>query len=107
MKLTKSKAKLVEKAVTTWRAEGVLTAAESKRLLGHLEVIPFDWKRLARYSFWASIACIIIAVGSVLMDEQLMQLLQFLFHMPPFGKCLILALAAAAAYYFGVTRRRL
>ena len=106
MKLNKGKAKVVQKAVEAWREEGVLTAAESKRLLDHLEVVSFDWKRLARYSFWAALACIVISIGSVLMDQQLMQLLEFLFNLPSWGKCAALGLAAAGAYYFGVTRRR-
>jgi hypothetical protein len=105
MKLTKGKANIVKKAVETWREERVLSAAESKHLLENLEVIAFDWKRLARYSFWASIACIIIAVGSVVADRQLMDLIKFLFNMPAAAKSILLGAAAAAGYYFGAIRR--
>ncbi|HTC19686.1 MAG TPA: DUF2157 domain-containing protein, partial [bacterium] len=105
MKLTKGKARLIQKAVETWRDDGVLSGAESKRLMDHLEIIAFDWKRLARYCFWAAIACIFISVSSVLMDQQLMELLEFLFNMPPAAKCVFLAMAAAGAYYLGAKRR--
>ena len=74
-------------------------------LLKSYEIVRFDWKRLAKYSFWISIICIIIAVGALIADEYLRALIAKLFNAPAIAKCLGTAAVAALIYYFGIKRK--
>ena len=56
--------------------EGVLPDAQAGQLASTIEVQPFDWRRLAKYSFWVALICIVTAVSSVLADRVLAQLLE-------------------------------
>lgn len=106
MRLTKKKGTFLEAVIQHWRAEAIITHEESKRLLDSYEVVEFDWERLARYSFWISLICIIIAVVSILADEALMKLLAKIFRAPDMIKCLYFAVIAAALYYLGIKRKK-
>ena len=104
MRLTKKKARIVASAIEAWMEEKLLSREQGQRLLESYEVAEFDWKRLARYSFWTAIICIIIAVGAAIADDFIRQLLAQLFNAPDSVKCLITAGIAAIFYYFGVQR---
>ena len=106
MRLTRKKAKLVEAAIRQWIADKAVTQEEGKKLLDSYEMVGFDWKRLAKYSFWISLICIVIAVGSILADKALMALLVKIFRAPDIIKCLFLAGTAVAFYNVGLRRRR-
>jgi hypothetical protein len=106
MKLTKKKAKIVEEAIDMWVAEDFISGDKGRTLRESLEIIRFDWKRLAKYSFWIALICIIIAVGTVVADKALMALFAKIFRAPALIKCLFFALAAGALYYTGVVRKR-
>lgn len=105
MNLTKRKKKIVASAIEAWVDEKALSREQGEHLLNHCEVVSFDWKRLARYSFWVSIICIIIAVGAILADDYLRKLIAKLFNAPAMAKCIFSALVAALIYYFGVRRK--
>jgi hypothetical protein len=107
MKVTRSQSKFLASALSHWRDSGALDPETSTRLLSDISVEPFDWKRLAKYSFWVAIACIIIAVGSVLADRILLDLIERIFNASAVLKCVACSAAAAALYYFGFLRRRL
>lgn len=106
MKLTRRKAKLLEAVIRQWVADKAVTQEEGEKLLESYEIAGFDWKRLAKYSFWISLVCIVIAVGSILADRALMALLAKIFHAPDIIKCLFLAGIAAALFSAGLRRRR-
>ncbi len=105
MRLTKKKAKIVTSAVESWIEEKVLSQEQGQMLLESYEVVGFDWKRLAKYSFWISIICIIISVGAIIADDFLRELLAKLFNAPEIIKCLFAALIAALIYYYGIKRK--
>ena len=105
MRLTKKKAKIVASVVESWVENKILSQEQGHMLLGSYEVVRFDWKRLAKYSFWISIICIIISVAAILADDFLMALLSRLFSAPDIAKCLGTGIIAAFVYYFGIKRR--
>ncbi len=96
----------MEAVIRQWIADATVTKEESEKLLKSYEITGFDWKRLAKYSFWISLICIVIAVGSIVADRALMALLAKIFRAPDIIKSLFLAGAAAAFYYTGLMRRR-
>ncbi len=105
MKLTKKQAKTVRLAIESWCAGQLISPAQAEQLLASYEQTGFDWKRLARYSFWIAIICIVTAVTAVLADEALMRLLAKLFQVPEISKCLALAGLAALFYGWGIRRK--
>jgi hypothetical protein len=105
MKLTKNKAKIVKSIIEAWVEENVISQDQSQVLFESYEVVTFDWKRLAKYSFWISIICIIISVGAIVADDFLRRLLAKLLEAPESIKCLFTAIIAALIYCYGINRR--
>ncbi len=105
MRLTKKKARLIKSTIESWVDENVISQDQSKILLDSYEVVGFDWKRLAKYSFWFSIICIIITIGAIIADEFLMELLAKIFNMSDIVKCLFFASVAALFYLIGFKRK--
>lgn len=103
--LSKKQYRLVSQVIDHWRESGVIDRETAGRLTGGVVSTPFDWKRLARYSFIAAICCLVTAVSALLADKALLELLKKLFNSPPIVKSLCFALIAAAVFWFGVTRR--
>ncbi len=107
MKLSKKEARVVKSAISTWQDESVIDQAESERLLNSLEVTVFDWKRLAKYSFWMAIASILISLSAVLADEWLITLFEKLFTASAFAKFIACGVIAGVLYYLGLRRQQL
>lgn len=106
LNLPRSKAETVRAALVSWRESGTLTEAEAARLADDIVVVPFDWRRLARYAFWAAIACLVSALVSVFADHRLLELLARLFTLGPAQRCLALAAVATAFYAYAMVRMR-
>lgn len=105
MKLTKKKAKQVLDAVEIWKEEGVITVKKAEELGKAVEVVPFDWQRLAKYSFWAALACILISVISIFADKVILEMIKKFFSAPIFVKMLFFGACAVGFYYFGYRRK--
>lgn len=105
MRLSKRHNKIVKRAVDNWVSSKTLSTEEGDRLKNSIETIDFDWKRLAKYSFWISIICLVIAVGSVIADEALMALLEEIFNAPALVKCIFFFALSVIFYFLGVKRK--
>ncbi|GDX06310.1 DUF2157 domain-containing protein [Buttiauxella sp. A111] len=103
MKVTRKQEKIVQRTLEGWRQEGVIDAAEQQRLQQHLSVQFFDWQRMSRYAFWVALACVIIAIGSLVADEYLLALL---FNFGYATRAIILAIIAMAFYAWGFQRQK-
>lgn len=106
MKLPRKQAAVVREALEQWRLTGVIPDAQAATLAGTIEVQPFDWRKLAKYSFWIALFSIVSSVSALLSDRLLMEMLEQLFRIPALGKCIGLSLTAAALYRRGVLTRR-
>jgi len=105
MRLTKKKAKIIKSTIEAWVEENVISQNQSQMVLDSYEVVGFDWKRLAKYSFWISIICIIVSVGAIIAADFLRELLTKIFKSPETIKCLFAAIIAALIYYYGIKRK--
>jgi hypothetical protein len=83
----------------------VLPEAQAGLLANTIEVQPFDWRRLAKYSFWVALICIVTAVSAAFADRVLIELLERLFEAPHLVKCAGMSALAAGLYWWGMTRR--
>ena len=52
MKLSPKQASFLQDAIAQWKTERLLPVAQAGLLANTIEVQPFDWRRLAKYSFW-------------------------------------------------------
>jgi len=105
MKVNRSHATIIRNAIEHWKQTGIVDAQTANALNADVNVTQFDWKRLAKYSFWISIFCIVISVGAVFADQALMELLSRIFNAPPIVKCLGLSVLAGLVYWVGFRRR--
>ena len=71
MNVTRKEQRIIQRALNAWQASGELTPSDSQRLAHTLRVSPFDWRRLSRYAFWTALACVLIALGSLFADSEL------------------------------------
>ena len=105
MKITKRQAKPVYLAIDEWEKDQHISPDQAHTLRASVEIVGFDWKLLAVYSFWIAITCCVIAVGVLLADDFLMALLAKLIDTPASVLTVISAVLAALAYYGGAQRR--
>lgn len=102
VKIDKKNAAFLTTVIHNWETHAVITTKEAEKLRRTVEVVPFNWKRLAVYCFWISVLCLLMAISSVLVDQWLMKVLEKIFHAPASVKSLVLALLAAVSYYSGM-----
>ncbi|MEQ9299760.1 MAG: hypothetical protein RIF33_14400 [Cyclobacteriaceae bacterium] len=105
MKVTKSKYKVIKEALTQWEKDQIIDTSTVDLLDQNLKVIPFDWQRLAQYSFIFAIGCIIIAVIATLADDWIVELIRSLVDSPDGYKSLFFALLAAVLFFLGYRRK--
>lgn len=107
MKLPRKQAAFLREAIEQWKHDGLLADAQAAQLASTIVVQPFDWRRLAKYSFWIALVSIVSSVSAALSDQFLVDLLEQLFDAPAGAKCVVLALMAAGLYWWGMRRRAL
>ena len=105
MKLPRKQAAVVRDAIERWKQDGVIPDTQAATLAATVEVQYFDWRKLAKYSFWIALFSIVSSVSAALSDRVLMELLQQLFNTPPITRCLVLAIAAVGLYRWGLIKR--
>ena len=106
MNVTRKEQRIIQRALNAWQASGELTPADSQRLAHTLRVSPFDWRRLSRYAFWTALACVLIALGSLFADSELVAWLLSLFSHSALTRILLPALLAVACYGWGFRRQQ-
>jgi hypothetical protein len=106
MKLPRKQATVVRDAIAQWKRDGVIPDAQAATLDATIEVQYFDWRKLAKYSFWIALFSIVSSVSAALSDRMLRDLLEVLFQAPAIVKCAALSLVAAGLYRWGLTRRQ-
>lgn len=106
MKVSRSHASIIRKAIEHWSRAGTLDSRIAAVLAADVEISRFDWKHLAKYSFWIAIICIVISVGAILADQALMQFLSQIFNAPYIVKFLGLSCLSGLIFWYGFRRRQ-
>ncbi len=106
MLLSKKRYKLVTRVIETWTTEQVITQGESKKLKDSIGLSKFDWKRLAKYSFWIAGISLAISFFAIILDDAIMALIRQIFRMPDMAKSILMAVCSAGLYFWGFKRRR-
>lgn len=97
---------IVMRVVERWLDSGVIDSETSARLTASTTIASYDWQRTARYAFIIAIFCFVIAVGAVLADKVLMDLLMRIFNAPAAVKCAFFAALSAVIFWYGLLLRR-
>lgn len=105
MKVSKQKAKVLESAIDYWQQEQLVTGEQASKLRRSYQVVGFDWKLLAIYSFWIAITCFIISIGILLADDYLLELIAKIIDTPASTLSLASGVIATLFYVAGVRRR--
>jgi len=106
MQVSKKEGRILDKAIQSWLEEDVISEAEGHKLKASYDVTSFDWMRVAKYSFWVAISCVLISVSSALADKWLMALFARLFNAPDSIKCIAFAILAGGLYFLGIRRKQ-
>jgi len=106
MKATKGDAEYIKNTIKIWKRDGLLSPNDAERLIGSIEIIPFDWNRLAKYSFWISIIFFITSAISLLADDFVRRILIAIFNSTALGKCNALGIMAYLLYNLGYRKRK-
>ena len=106
MKLNKKQGEFLTQTIDQWLKDSVISTEEAERLKGSYAIRPFDWKQLAKYSFWVAIACGVIAFGSLVADDLLLELVEKFFSSSDIAVSVVLGLIATGVYAWGMARRK-
>jgi hypothetical protein len=107
MKVNRNQATILSAAIQNWKQAGQIDEKTALSLQSSMEVVAFDWKKFAKYSFWISLICIITSVGAVLADKVLLELLESIFNAPYIVKFFWLSIFSGLIYWYGIRRRQL
>jgi hypothetical protein len=106
MKYNKKQGHFLNDTITEWETNGTITKETAGALKNSYSIRPFDYKKLAKYSFWVAIICAITAFGAFIADKFLIDLIESFFSSSNIGLCLTFAVLSAAIYYAGLKRRQ-
>lgn len=106
LNLDKQESEFLDTTIRHWKTEGLIDPDTAEKLHSSYEVKGFDWKRLAQYSFWVALACGIIAIGSLIIDDVVINWLKKLYDTPDIIISLISGVLAVALFYEGSRRKQ-
>ena len=106
MKIDQEKSDFLDEMLQRWQEERLLTEADVARLRSSYEAKSFDWRRLAQYSFWIAMACGVISLGALLIDDKILQYLEKLFDASDAMISILSALASVALYIVAFRRKK-
>ena len=106
MKYNKKQGLFLNDTISDWEKNGTITSETADTLRNSYSIRPFDYKKLAKYSFWIAIICTITAVGAIIADEFLIDLIESFFSSSNIGLCLTFAALSSVIYYAGLKRRQ-
>jgi hypothetical protein len=106
MKLNKKQGDFLNNIISQWEKNGIITAGTTETLKNSFSIRAFDFKKLAKYSFWIAIICIIISIGAIITDNILVDLIKKLFTSSNLALCLIFLILAVIIYFAGLKRRQ-
>src|ERR1700761_9016649 len=98
LNLDKQESEFLNKAISHWESEKIVDAQLAETLRHSYEVKGFDWMRLAKYSFWIALFCGIIAVGSLIINDAVINWLKGLYYAPDIVISIASGIMAFACY---------
>lgn len=101
LNLDRQEADFLEQTIAHWEKDGLINSDTAGQLRSSYDVKQFDWRRLAQYSFWVALACGLIAVASVVIDDAIIDMIKKLYDTPDIVISVIAGGLAGWFYYYG------
>lgn len=105
MKVSARQGKFLNKAINKWQDEGTLNTEEAEKLRSSFTIQTFDWKKLAKYSFWIAIVSGLISVCAALADDYIIHYIEELFSSSNITLCIVMQAISGLFYYMGLRGR--
>ncbi len=96
----------MNETIDYWLENSIISNTQAKKLKDSYSIRSFDWKKLAKYSFWIALICGIISFGAIIADELIVELIEKIFTSSDIGVCIAFGLIATAVFHWGIRRRR-
>lgn len=106
MKIDSEKSEFLEEMLEHWQDRKLLSPSDVERLRNSYETKQFDWRRLAQYSFWIAMACGVISLGALLVDNKILKYLESLYETSDGVISLLSAIAAGYLYFLSFKRKQ-
>lgn len=106
MKVDREKSEFLDDMIEQWQSDGLINDETGDKLRKSYEAKNFDWLRLAQYAFWVALACGFIALGSLLIDNSILDYLKRVYNTPNIVIALVSGGLAAWLYILGFRRKK-
>jgi hypothetical protein len=106
LNIDRQESEFLNDAIAHWEKNNLVDAAQAEKLRDSYEIKGFDWMRLAKYSIWVALFCGAIAIGSLIVDDAVINWIKKLYDTPDIVISIISAVAAAGLFYIGRKREK-
>lgn len=106
MKIDQEKSDFLDEMLDRWQEEKLLSEETVTRLRNSYETKSFDWRRLAQYSFWIAMACGVVSLGALLIDQKILRYLESLFDASDLMISILSAVISVVLYFFAFRRKK-
>jgi hypothetical protein len=107
LQLDKQESEFLNEAISHWEKSGLIDVDTSGKLRQSYEIKGFDWMRLAKYSFWIALICGFVAVGSLIIDDAVIEYIKKLYDTPDIVISIGSGILAVFLFYLGRKRQRI
>jgi hypothetical protein len=107
LNIDRQESEFLNDTIAHWEKNHLLDAAEAEKLRNSYDVKGFDWMRLAKYSIWVALFCGAIAIGSLIVDDAVINWIKNLYDTPDIAISILSGAMAAGLFYIGRKREKL
>lgn len=104
--LDKQESDFLDRVISGWEIEHLLTPEHAEKLRNSYEVKGFDWMRLAKYSFWVALICGAVSFTFLIVNDTVVNWLKKLYYTPDSIISIISAVMAALLFLWGRRREK-
>nr|WP_294946323.1 DUF2157 domain-containing protein [uncultured Mucilaginibacter sp.] len=107
LNLDRQESEFLNSTISHWEKHHLIDKEQAEKLRNSYEVKGFDWMRLAKYSFWVALICGAVAIGSLIVDDAVINWIKRLYDTPDIVISILSAAAAVGLFYLGRRREKL
>jgi len=106
LNIDKQESDFLNSTISHWEKHHLVDARQAETLRNSYEVKGFDWMRLAKYSIWVALFCGAIAIGSLIVDDAVINWIKNLYDTPDIVISILSAVTAVGLFYLGRKREK-
>ncbi len=106
MNIDREKAEFLDEVIQKWEEDEIINHETASALRNTYETKSFDWRKLAQYSIYIALACGVFALGSLLIDKEILNLLTKIYNTPNYVISIVSLIIAAWMFLIGNKRRK-